>query len=261
MWKSFLISSFFSILSIYVSGQTKNTPSKKLEAVCIVGSDVRESYETRTEEISAYLESQNIKVHRFYEGNNNWEEIKKAAENCTFLIYSGHGTHLGLDGGFGGMVVDDFISAEQIMNELRFKKDAIVVYQSACGGAGSSAGDQGDIGLKTAESRIVGTATPFLLSGAKAYYANNYYGGALNFVKGMLEGKSVHESFINTAQTWTRIEKNQAYSDKRLSAINHIGITSENDYNKSSSKRKSYSIAYVGIPTFKINEAAILSKK
>lgn len=261
MSKPLIVFFVFIFFSECVRAQANNYPTKKLEAVCIVGSRVGDSYEERTEEIAEFLESHNVKVHRFYDGNNDWNSIKKAAENCTFFIYSGHGTFLGLDGGFGGMVIEDFISAQQIMNELKFKKDAIVVYQSACGGAGSSAGDQGDIGLKTAESRIIGTATPFLLSGAKAYYANNYYGGALNFVKGMLEGKSVNESFINTAQTWTRIEKNQTYSDKWLAAVNHIGITSDKDYNKSSSTGKSYSIAYVGIPTFKINEAAILSKK
>jgi hypothetical protein len=261
MWKSFLISSFFSILSIYVSGQTKNTPSKTLEAVCIVGSDVGESYETRTEEISAYLESQHVKVHRFYDGNNNWEKIKKAAGNCTFFIYSGHGTNLGLDGGYGGIVINEFISAERILNELKFNNQPIVIYQSACGSAGSSSHDVGDIGIKEAYRRVVGTATPFLLIGAKGFYANNYIGGALDFINHIMDGKSLDEAFLATTEMWNNIEKKEKITDKRLSSIFQIGISSDKEHLYSSSKRKGYNIAYVGIPTFKINEAAILSKK
>jgi hypothetical protein len=261
MSKPFILFVAFIIFSECILAQANNYPTKKLEAICIVGSSVGNRYEERTEEIAVFLESNNVKVHRFYDGNNNWDRIKKAAENCTFFIYSGHGTYLGLDGGFGGLVVEDFISAQQIVNELKFKKDAIVVYQSACGSAGSSAGDEGDIGLETAEERVIETATPFLLAGAKAYHANNYYGGALDFVKNILEGNTVNESFINTSEAWNRIEKNERLIDKRLPSLYHVGITSDKDYNKSKDKRKSYSIAYVGIPSFKLSELNLLSKK
>jgi hypothetical protein len=105
-----------------------NSSQKRIEAVCIVGSSVGDSYETRTEEIANFLESKNVKVHRFYDGDNDWNKIKKAAENCTFFIYSGHGTELGLDGGFGGLVVEDFISAQQIVDELKFKKEELIYF-------------------------------------------------------------------------------------------------------------------------------------
>ncbi len=250
MYNSFFFAAslFFTLISL---GQ--NTPSKKLEALCIVGSRVGQSYEDRTEEIAEFLESKNVKVHRFYDGNNNWNKIKKAAENCTFFIYSGHGTYLGLDGGFGGMVVEDFISAQQIVDELKFKKDAIVIYQSACGGAGSSANDEGDLDLETAEERVVETATPFLLAGAKAYHANNYFGGALDFLKNLLGGKSVNESYISTAETWNTIEKNERLKSNRLPSIYYVGISSDDS--------QEFNVAYVGIPTFKLTELNLISKK
>lgn len=260
MWKSFLILYFVIFAPLFFIAQTKNS-TKKLEAVCIVGSDVGYDYETRTEEIAQFLEAKNIKVHRFYDGNNNWDQIKRVAENCSFFIYSGHGTNLGLDGGYGGMVVNNFISAQQIVNELIFKKDAIVVFQSACGSAGSSSGDQGDIGVKKAYDRVVGTATPFLLSGAKAFYANNYLGGAKEFVSNMLDGKTINEAFITTTETWNNIEKNEQLIDKRLSPIFQIGLSSEKQWSKANSKRKGYHIAYVGEPNFQLNEVNIISKK
>jgi hypothetical protein len=250
MYKSFF---FAASLFITLFSLSQNTPSKKLEALCIVGSRVSQSYEDRTEEIAELLESQNVKVHRFYDGNNNWEKIKKAAENCTFFIYSGHGTVLGLDGGFGGLVVEDFISAQQIVDELKFKKDAIVIYQSACGGAGSSADDEGDLDVETAEERVVETATPFLLAGAKAYHANNYFGGALDFLKNLLGGKTVSESYITTAETWNTIEKNERLKSNRLPSIYYVGISSDNS--------QEYNAAYVGIPTFKLTEPYLISKK
>jgi len=250
MYKSFF---FAASLFITLISLSQNTPSKKLEALCIVGSRVSQSYEDRTEEIAELLESQNVKVHRFYDGNNNWEKIKKAAENCTFFIYSGHGTVLGLDGGFGGLVVEDFISAQQIIDELKFKKDAIVIYQSACGGAGSSADDEGDLDLETAEERVVETATPFLLAGAKAYHANNYFGGALDFLKNLLSGKTVSESYITTAETWNTIEKNERLKSNRLPSIYYVGISSDDS--------QEYNVAYVGIPTFKLTDLNLISKK
>jgi hypothetical protein len=250
MYKSvFLAASLF--ITLISLGQ--NSGSKKLEAVCIVGSRVSQSYEDRTEEIAEFLESKNVKVHRFYDGDNNWNKIKKAAENCSFFIYSGHGTVLGLDGGFGGLVVEDFISAQQIVDELKFKKEAIVIYQSACGGAGSSAGDQGDIGLETAEERVVETATPFLLAGAKAYHGNNYFGGALEFLENIFQGNTVNESFINTAEMWNTIEKNTRLKNPRLPSIYNVGISSD--------KSEEYNVAYVGIPTFKLTELNLISKK
>ena len=261
MWNSFLILSFSFFLSSSLVGQTKNTTLKKLEAVCIVGNDVDFDYETRTEEIAQLFEANNVKVYRFYNGNNDWKQIKKAAENCTFFIYSGHGTNLGLEGGYGGMVVDAFISARQIVNELKFKKDAIIVYQSACGSAGSSSGDQGDIGLKKARDRVVGTATPFLLAGAKAYYANNYIGGAKDFVSQILDGKTMSEAFTMTTEIWNRIELHELLFDKHLPTTFHIGISSEKNWNKTSSRRKGYHIAYVGLPNFYLTELNILSKK
>ena len=261
MWKPFLILLFLIFAPLFIIAQTKNPAAKKHEAVCIVGSDVGYDYETRTEEIAEFLEAKNIKVHRFYDGNNNWDQIKRVAENCSFFIYSGHGTNLGLDGGYGGIVVDNFISAQQIVKELKFKKDAIVVFQSACGSAGSSSGDQGDIGVKKACDRVIGTATPFLLSGAKVFYANNYIGGAKDFVSNILEGKTINEAFITTTETWNKIEKNDQLIDKRLSPIFQIGISSEKQWNKANSKRKGYHIAYVGVPNFKLNELNLLSKK
>lgn len=249
MNKSFFLASIF--FSFLLFGQS--IPANKLEAVCIVGSNVDNSYENRTEEIAKFLESNNIKVHRFYEGNNSWNKIKKATENCTFFIYSGHGTVLGLDGGFGGLVIEDFVSAEQIKDELIFKKEAIVIYQSACGAAGTSADDEEYIGLETALDRVVETATPFLLAGAKAYHANNYFGGALNFLINIFEGNTINESFINTAEKWNTIEKNDRLKCKRLPSIYNVGISSDNS--------QEYNVAYVGIPMFKLTELILISKK
>jgi hypothetical protein len=260
MSKSFILFVAFIIFSECILAQVSNYPEKKLEAVCIVGSSVGTSYEERTEEIAVFLESNNVKVHRFYDGNNNWDRIKKAAENCTFFIYSGHGTTAGMDGGFGGMVIENFISASTIKEELVFKNQPLVIYLNACGSAGSSADDVGDIGSLEAQKRIVGTATPFILIGAKGFYANNYFGGAKMFVNNMLDNMNINEAFLKNIYS-LKVIKNEPIKDKRISSIYNIAFTTDRVYDKTKKKYRGYDIAYVGIPTYRLNVSQILSKK
>ena len=143
------------------------------------------------EKIAIDLERRNISVQSLYAPNNKWEDIKKASLNTSIFIYCGHGTELGLDGGYGGIVVDEFISAEQILNELKFNNNPIVLFQFVCGGAGTSIDDYADIGLKEAQKRIIGSAKPFLKNGAAGYFANNYSYGIIHFFDDFFAGENL----------------------------------------------------------------------
>ena len=40
---------------------------------------------------AAEVEANGVTVYRFYTPNNNWDQIKAAAEGAHFLFYQGHG--------------------------------------------------------------------------------------------------------------------------------------------------------------------------
>ncbi|MBM78141.1 MAG: hypothetical protein CL846_06635 [Crocinitomicaceae bacterium] len=214
--------------------------------------------------IGDFLESRGVKVHKFYNNNSDWEKIKEASKNAHFFIYSGHGSNMGKNG-TGGLVLEDWITNDQIQNELKLKENALVLFKSVCGGAGSSAGDNGDIGCKEAELRVSDYAEPFLKLGASTYYANNYSEGCISFLKNFFEGQSTKESYDN-ALSWgvnLHVNKTYMYQPNLKIAIsgssgggNCTVITTENgiEIKKQVPCSKSYSISYVGSPYFDIED-------
>jgi len=119
------------ILSIVVTSVCNaQSNNESREAICILGSDLhhRDQEIVDLNAIVRYLESQNYKVHKFFNETNDWEAIKKASLNASIFIYRGHGTLLGIDEGFGGIVIGDFISAQKIASELKFAKNPIVLF-------------------------------------------------------------------------------------------------------------------------------------
>ena len=141
----------------------------------------------------------------------------------------------------------------------------MVLFKSVCGGAGSSAGDNGDIGCKEAELRVSDYAEPFLKLGASTYYANNYSEGCISFLKKFFEGQSTKESYDN-ALSWgvnLHVNKTYMYQPNLKIAIsgssgggNCTVITTENgiEIKKQVPCSKSYSISYVGSPYFDIED-------
>jgi hypothetical protein len=256
--------------------QRNDFSGKNKIAVLIIGSEMDDLVfcERRMNEIALFLESSNYQVHKFYHPNNSWEEIKKVSNNASIFVYQGHGTELGIDGGYGGLVLDKYVSGEMIARELKFTNHPIIFFMSVCGGAGSSAGDLTDIGVSLARKRVASSSLPFFLSGASAYYANNYYGGVLNCLKLMQAGKNLGEAFEITASEWTTIEKIESLNDNRLPAYNKIGIASSKGggkgiltttvngktENKEVIMPKGYRCAFVGNTGFKLNATDIVYK-
>jgi hypothetical protein len=246
------------------------------EVVCILGSRLSNRGEEIADlnELVSCLEAKNYKVHKFFNESNDWEAIKKASLNACIFIYRGHGTHLGIDEGFGGIVIGESISAQKIASELKFNNNPIVLFPSVCGGAGSSAGDETDIGIDEAQKRVIGSSLPFFLCGAKAYYANNYVGGMYKFLNKFLENIPIDQLFESSASTWNTVEINKSVTDNRLNSNFKIGIASSKGGGSSvttttingvtTSKTriscKGYSIAYVGDPNFRINGNVGISK-
>ncbi len=242
--------------------------SLSTNAVLVVGTHLGSNDNTAAnmDKIGDFLKSKGVRVHKFYNQQSDWELIKEASQNAHFFIYSGHGSNMGKNG-TGGLVLKDWISNDQIQNELKLKDNALVLFKSVCGGAGSSAGDNGDIGYKEAELRVSDYAEPFLNIGASTYYANNYGDGCISFLEDFFDGNSIKECYDNSL-LWgvnKHISKNYMYETNLKIAISgsnansgtHTIIsTDSNGVEKSREvpNSKSYSISYVGNPYFDIGD-------
>ena len=234
-----------------------------LKAVLIVGPQEDNTNEAikKVRKISHLLWKNGIDVHEFYGELADWDKICRAADDASFFLYCGHGMTNGGDGKSGGLCVTTFVSASEIIEDLKLRKGAIVLFKSVCRGAGSSADDNGDIGITEAKTRVTNYSKPFFDIGAGCYFANNYDGGCLGFLENFFAGKNLEECFISARSFWADEEISEPYQHN---SIHNIAIASrpgegysmrtttvngkkKKEHIKNS---KGYPIAYVGNPKY-----------
>jgi len=218
------------------------------------------------DETALIFEKNGIKVSTFYDKNTNWEAIKKVAKTASFFVYSGHGSTMGINGRIGGLCLNNMISSQQIIAELKLKKNALVLFRSVCRGAGSSALDTKDIGREEALKRVGDYAQPFFAIGAACYYADNFGGGVDLFLTEFLSGRTIAECYdISIKASFVMPEISKIYrpdTEKQIAVSSTIGSGSVTytSYNngvktvKEIPSFKGYDIAFVGKPRFTIKE-------
>ena len=237
----------------------------QLRAVIIVGDlqDGTVSAIKEMEEIHLFFKSKNVHVSTFYHPKTNWKDIVRSSKDASFFVYRGHGMSWS-NGQYGGLDLNEAISSKAIVNDLKLKSNAIVIFKSVCGGAGSSASDDGDIGIKKAIERVSDYSKPFLSIGASAYYANNFGDGCLSFLNDFFEEKTIKECFGNSIGWLAKLEIDQNYKyDRRksigLASSDWGGTVTKTSYiNGVKSVRevpatKDYDIAYVANPRYSIS--------
>jgi hypothetical protein len=146
---------------------------------------------------AAELEANGVTVHKFYTPNNDWEQIKAAAERAHFLFYRGHGVYWSSPphptvGGFS--LKNRFVSSDDIRTDLHLAPNAIVMLYG-CFTAGSSSIDGGPISSEEAQRRVAQYSDPFFDVGAAGYYAN-WIGSAFKmFVRYLFQGMTLGEAY------------------------------------------------------------------
>lgn len=142
---------------------------------------------------------------------------------------------------------------------MKLRKGAIVLFKSVCRGAGSSADDNGDIGITEAKTRVTDYSKPFFDIGAGCYFANNYGGGCLGFLENFFAGKTLEECFIIARSFWADEEISEPYQHNSIHTIAIAsrpgeGYSTRTTYTNGKKKEervktsKGYPIAYVGNP-------------
>lgn len=170
-----------------------------LKAVAIVGDvgDATSTYKQDMDRAVAALQSHNVAVEKFYYGERSctWADIVTAATGAHFLLYMGHGVYWGgtctqptLVGGFY-LGPGQFVHPDRIRSDLngRMAPGAVVIFSHACFSAGQTSCDpSGSPSQDEAARRVQMYAAPFVDIGLKAYFANNYFVSAKNYVDQIL---------------------------------------------------------------------------
>jgi hypothetical protein len=143
------------------------------------------------------LEANGVTVHRFYTPNNDWNEIKAAADGAHFLLYRGHGVYWTpmphpRVGGFS--LKDRLIAPEEIRENLHLAPNAIVMLYG-CFAAGSATQDEGEISSEEARRRVTAYSEPFITVGAAGYYANWFGDAFQRLVRSLFLGKTLGEAY------------------------------------------------------------------
>lgn len=241
----------------------QNNNLKNLKAILIVGhqESITKMAIENMNKIANLFSEKGVVVYKFYDEKADWNQIIKVAKNCNFFIYSGHGSRMGENGNAGGICINSMVSSSELMKTLRLKENALVVFQSVCNGAGSSASDEFDIGIAEAKKRVTYYAYPFFEVGASAYYANNFWNGAYDFLKDFLSGITLKESYLNSKTNWTNVEFEEAFSKDKTKSFSIASVpesqtstsyTNDNKKIKKTKLPKDYLVAYVGKPGFSI---------
>lgn len=254
----------FSLVLAFSAQAQKNSPTV-LKALLVVGhqEDQTPSAIQSMNKIADLLKSHGIVVYKYYDKEADWSKIISVSPECSFFIYSGHGSTLGPNGNVGGLCVKTMVSTKELVSQLKLKKNALVLFQSVCYGAGSTAGDDEDIGIEEAKKRVTNYASPFFEVGAAAYYANNFENGVFNFLKNFLDGTQLKTAYLRSAEDWTKIEFDEQFpADVKkifsIAATPGGGTATRTTYINGVKKveqvksPKSYEIACIGDPEFSL---------
>lgn len=258
----------FGISLLIISmGFSQNDSVGNLKALLIVGhqEDNTESAIGGMDKIAELFVENGVAVYKFYDSEAIWDEIVKVSSGCSFLVYSGHGSNLGVNGKAGGICVEPSVSTSKILESLRLKENSLVLFKSVCRGAGSSASDDDDIGIALAKERVMYYAYPFFEIGASGYYANNYQSGVYNFLVDFLSGTTLKQAYLKSTEAWTNVEFDEQFpkdTSKSYSIASSPGggtstrTTYTNGVKKVEKMKtpKEYEIAYVGRANFSIKD-------
>lgn len=241
--------------------------TEQLKAILIVGNqeDGTEGEMEEMDKIANLFKENGVLVYKFYDDKADWNEIVKTAKDCNFLVYSGHGSTMGENGNAGGLCINSMVSSAELVKDLKLKDNALVIFKSVCYGAGSSADDDKDIGIKEAKKRVTNYAYPFFEIGAAAYYANNFGSGVYNFLEDFLSGAALKQAYLNSTKIWAEVEFEEVFSKDNTKFISIAsrqggGTATRTTYINGVKKveeiesPKGYEIAYVGKADFSIRD-------
>jgi hypothetical protein len=236
----------------------------KIKVVMVVGNDAAQCTNEQLK-VNTFLLANGIKVTFFYSAFCEWEAIKKASEGAHIFIYAGHGITLPsqldnntLSEGKEGTLFlkEGIIDGQKLVEGLRLHKNALVLFNHACSSAGSSADDNGDIGITEATRRVVDYAKPFVKLNVGSYYANNRCDYLIPMLTKFFYGVKIQDIYNHDASEFDKIENRKLHPYNNNYEVAVSGQFSYQKYSDGSVIKafKTYDAAYVGVPNFTVND-------
>jgi len=190
-----------------------------LKAVLIVGpiNGTDSSWTTREKanmDLAAQeLQANDVAVYKFYAPNDNWNQIKAAAQGAHFLFYRGHGVYWSdmphpIVGGFS-LSNGVFISSDMICSDLHLAPNAIVMLWGCFAAGSADSIDPSPINSTEARRRVAQYSDPFFDIGAGGYYANWLDDGFQMIVRYLFQGMTfgqAYETYYNASSNRFPIE-------------------------------------------------------
>jgi len=137
-----------------------------IKAVFVIGELETNDIPDRILELAEYVKSKGVNV-TVYTSPTAWKTIVEGSKNAHIFLYAGHGN------GDGFYLSQGQISSEEIKRDLKLHKNAVVLFNHVCYGAGSSASDKSQLTDEEATRRVQEYAKTFIDLGSGGYYANN----------------------------------------------------------------------------------------
>lgn len=253
-----------------VHAQPSPTPIKlthqqytKLNAVLVIGSST--TIDTSVINLGKYLKSLGVNVYEFYHPNAMWDSIVSIDKPIHIFVYSGHGTLRGQNNTPGGLVISEpkYISSSAIRNDLPLAKNALILFQSVCLSAGSSADDDSNITLNNAIFRVENYAKPFIEKEVGAYYAVNFSNALKPFLEDFFKGVPAIEIFRKAFAIWCDTQTTKQYSFNKSYQVSITSSMQKNPTTRTSNINGEietkkvgpflgYQKAFVGKPDFSV---------
>lgn len=233
----------------------------KIKALLVVGpaEQLTPMLISDADKIASQLTDYGVQVNKIYPPNDTWSDIVQASNGVQLFIYLGHGSNNGKAGGL--CLSEGIIASDTISSYLKIHKNALILMHHVCNAAGSSASDRGEIGVKTAITRIGDYAHPFIKIGAAGYYANNNSNSMIDFIDQFFRKNTIKQIYTKYVGTTWKVNTLEKYSyDARYeisvasspSAGIHISYVNGKRTYTSQNNHTNYSIAFVSIPYFTV---------
>jgi len=238
---------------------------KHLKVVFVVGpvEESTNSYIAEQKINATYLKNLGLNVIELYHPYVTWKNVVEATKDAHIFVYNGHGSDQGINHPAGGLCLTDGIfHAREILHEFKLHKNALVLFNHVCGGAGSSANDINDIGINEAIARVGEYAYPFIQTSASAYYANNYMECLIPFFEQFFRKQNMKNIYTNEASKYCKIEciKTYHYNPSLTIGLSSREATKQKitltEYRNGVKKTrtipdfKNYDVAFVGKPDY-----------
>ena len=145
------------------------------------------------------------KRHGIYSPNTTWETIAEGSKNANVFLYAGHGD------GDGLYIEEGQISSKMIRRDLKLHKNALVLFNHVCYGAGSSASDKSQLTDEEATRRVEEYSKSFIEMGAGGYYANNGNDCMYSFFDSFFSKNPLKHIVMNTMSSYSVVVAEKSY--------------------------------------------------